>query len=291
MESFRSIERFRDALAERRRAGGRVGFVPTMGYLHEGHLELVREAGRRADLVVVSIFVNPTQFGPDEDLKTYPRDLPLDLEACRREGADLVFAPEVTEMYPPEPMTTVRVQGMTAHLCGASRPTHFEGVTTVVAKLFNIVQPDVAVFGMKDYQQVAVLRCMVRELHFPIEIVSVPTVREPDGLAMSSRNAYLSKGERSDAVELRRGLVAARDAADRGERSVQRLRKVALQRIESVDTAQVDYLEVVHPTTLAVLEELGEDGGVMAAAVFVGRTRLLDNIHLLLGTETLEATT
>lgn len=280
MEVYKLIPPLREFLGRRRARGDSIGFVPTMGYLHDGHLSLVREARSRCETVVVSIFVNPTQFGPGEDLDTYPRDEQGDLRKCREAGAAAVFLPPVTEMYPAHPMTTVQVAEMTKRLCGASRPTHFEGVTTVVTKLFNIVQPDVAVFGQKDYQQLAVLRRMVRELHLPIEMVGVRTAREPDGLARSSRNAYLSPEERRDAPALHQALQQAGEAVCDGERSVSVLVSQARALIQRSPHARIDYIEVVHPETLSPIDEIGDDGAVMAMAVFMGKTRLIDNLRL-----------
>jgi pantoate--beta-alanine ligase len=280
MEIFREIAPLRAFVSRRRRAGDPIGFVPTMGYLHAGHVSLVRAAAKRAACVVVSIFVNPTQFGPGEDLDTYPRDEAGDLEKCRAAGAAAVFLPRVAEMYPPDPVTTVRVTGMTAGLCGASRPGHFDGVTTIVTKLFAVVQPDIAVFGQKDYQQLAVIRRMVSELHLPIEVVGVPTAREDDGLALSSRNAYLSAPERADAPRLQRALRTARDEVLGGSTDVALLILHARDEIEASPHARIDYIEVVHPATLDPLTEIGPEGAVMALAVFMGKTRLIDNLRL-----------
>lgn len=262
-----------------RARGQRVGFVPTMGALHDGHLALVREARRRADFVVVSIFVNPTQFGPNEDFARYPRDL----EGDRRklEGADGVFAPEASAMYPLGEQTRVRVSGLTEHLCGPHRPGHFEGVTTVVTKLFAIVGPCVAVFGKKDYQQLAVLRRMATDLFLPVEVVGHPIVREPDGLAMSSRNAYLSADERARALSLSRGLAEAADAFARGERRAGTLRAFALRAVEPAATS-VDYVTVADADALVPFADDARvgDRALLAVACRVGATRLIDNVVL-----------
>jgi pantoate--beta-alanine ligase len=267
-----------------REAGNRLVLVPTMGALHEGHLSLLREARRRADqgrpgLALASIFVNPAQFAPGEDLSRYPRDLQADLERCAAAGIDRVLAPPAPErLYAPGHQTWVTVERASEGLCGASRPGHFRGVATVVAKLFNLTRPHVALFGEKDWQQLQVIRTMVRELDFGIEIAGMPTVRDPDGLALSSRNAYLSPADRERALSLSRALHAARDASARGERDAGRLLAAARRTLEgAVD--RVDYLELVHPETLVPLER-AEPGSVLLVAAFVGKTRLIDNVRL-----------
>jgi pantoate--beta-alanine ligase len=263
---------------ETRRGGGRVGFVPTMGYLHEGHLSLVRLARARADLVVVSIFVNPTQFGPSEDLSRYPRDLPGDLAKCEAAGADLVFTPEARRLYPEGHQTFVEVTGVSQGLCGASRPGHFRGVATIVAKLLNIVGPCVAVFGEKDYQQLLVVRRLVSDLDLPVEVVSGPIVREPDGLAMSSRNAYLGPEERRQATCLSRALAEVESLARaRGGLSAEEAVAAARAIIEAQPLARIDYIEARDARTLAPAPRLGGGTAVLALAVFLGRTRLIDN--------------
>jgi len=265
-----------------REAGVRIVLVPTMGYLHDGHLSLLREARRRAGaggLAVATIFVNPTQFGPNEDLSRYPRDLEGDLAKCAAAGIDRVLAPEDPALvYHPAHETWVTVEKVSQGLCGASRPGHFRGVATVVTKLFHLTLPHVALFGEKDYQQLAVLRAMVRDLSFGIEIVGMPIVREPDGLALSSRNAYLSAEERLRALALSRALFAARDAAGRGERDAEALRARAREAIAAAG-ARVDYAEVVHPDSLAPVVH-AVPGSVMLVAAFVGKTRLIDNVKL-----------
>lgn len=278
MEVFQRIAALREFLAARRRTGQTIGLVPTMGYLHQGHMSLIRRAREENECAAVSIFVNPTQFGPDEDLATYPRDLQRDLRMCEKAGVDVVLTPSVEEMYPNgTPLTEVRVKQVSEGLCGKFRPVHFAGVATVVAKLFNIFQPDRAYFGEKDYQQLIVIRHMTRDLNFPIEIIGCPTVREPDGLAMSSRNEYLSEEERRQAVVLSQALFAARDRILAGERSAQAVETAARKQIESAPLARLQYLEVVHPDTLEPLMQIDE-GAVVVAAVYFGKARLIDNV-------------
>jgi len=275
----REPHELRDACDRARSAGHRVGFVPTMGALHAGHLALVDAARSRAGFVVVSIFVNPTQFGPNEDLSRYPRD--LDGDVAKLEHADLVFAPEPAAMYPPGDQTTVAVGAVAEPLCGPFRPGHFTGVATVVTKLFGLTGPCVAIFGEKDYQQLAVIRRVVRDLFLPVEIVGHPIVREPDGLAMSSRNAYLSAEERARALSLSRGLDAAARRFDAGERDAGVLRDAILEHVRPAATS-LDYVEVVHPETLAPWRagERTLDRAVAAIACRIGTTRLIDNRQL-----------
>ena len=256
-----------------------ISFVPTMGALHEGHLSLMRLVKESADdHLVVSVFVNPTQFGENEDLSSYPRDLERDAALCESVGCDILFCPSVDEMYG-DAKTTVTVAELTDRLCGASRPGHFDGVTTVVTKLFNIVQPDVAVFGQKDYQQLATIRKMVVDLNFPIEIVGAPIVREPDGLALSSRNVRLTPAFRSDAVALSRGLFAARDAFVHGARDVVAIKRIVRDAIEKTGTLSIDYVDAVDPDTLLPLSG-DADRVTLLAAIFAGDVRLIDNITL-----------
>ena len=256
----------------------RIAFVPTMGYLHAGHVALIEEARRRADAVAVSIFVNPTQFGPTEDLARYPRDLPGDLEKSARAGANVAFIPEASAMYPPGAQTFVQVRELEKGLCGDRRPGHFVGVATIVLKLFNIVRPHLAIFGEKDFQQLAVIRQMVRDLDVPVEIVPLATVREPDGLAMSSRNSYLSPDNRRRAVALYQGLSAARALRGTGETRANVLVNAARELIQPrVDS--LDYLEIRDATTLAPLTSI-EGPAVILVAAFVGGTRLIDNLRL-----------
>jgi pantoate--beta-alanine ligase len=264
-----------------RASGSRVGFVPTMGALHIGHLALVTEAKARGGFVVCSIFVNPTQFGPNEDFARYPRDLAGDVTKLEQGGVDVVFAPDARAMYPEGEATRVRVERLTTHLCGPHRPGHFEGVATVVAKLFALVGPSVAVFGRKDYQQLAVIRRMAADLLFPVEVVGYPIVREPDGLAMSSRNAYLSSGERTRALALSRGLAEAHLAHARGERRAGALRALAEAPVRAAADS-VDYVTVADPDTLDPLTDDANVGSraLVAVACHVGRTRLIDNVVL-----------
>nr|WP_246777061.1 pantoate--beta-alanine ligase [Microvirga sp. VF16] len=261
-----------------RRSGLRVGFVPTMGFLHAGHRALIDESVARCDITVVSIFVNPTQFGPNEDLDRYPRALEQDHDLCRKAGVSMIFMPDAGEIYPPGFQTHVEPGPVAEPLCGAVRPGHFQGVATVVAKLFNIVQPDVAFFGQKDFQQCAVIRQMVRDLNLPVEIVTVPTVREPDGLAMSSRNSYLNPVDRERAGCLSRGLLAAQAAYGEGEQDSQRLLEIARSHITEVD--QLQYLELRDARTLAAVQGLVEQPAALCVAATVGPTRLIDNVLL-----------
>jgi pantoate--beta-alanine ligase len=257
----------------------RLGLVPTMGALHAGHLSLVRTAKSQSDAVVVSIFVNPTQFGPTEDLARYPRPFDHDCELLEREKVDIVFAPAVEEMYPKGETTWVTVEGLSDKLDGRSRPGHFRGVTTVVSKLFHIIEPDVAFFGQKDAAQVALIRRMVRDLNFPVEIAVCPIVREPDGLAMSSRNAYLSPEDRRRALVLNRSLGEAEKKFAAGERSVVMLIAAARDVLAREPEVRVDYFEVVDPNTLDPVEQIAATT-LVAVAAYVGKTRLIDNVVL-----------
>jgi pantoate--beta-alanine ligase len=272
---------FRTVCDEARARGERVGFVPTMGALHEGHLALVREAKRRAPFVAVSIFVNPTQFGPNEDFTRYPRDLAGDVAKVAAVGADVVFAPEPAAMYPTGEQTRVRVGALAEPLCGRFRPGHFEGVATVVSKLFAIAGPSVAVFGKKDYQQLAILRRLAVDLFFPVEIVGHPILREADGLAMSSRNAYLSAADRQRALCLSGGLAAAWRAFTGGERDADALRALARAEVER-GSDSIDYVDVTDPDSLAPVAPGGRTGdrALLAIACRVGATRLIDNVVL-----------
>ncbi|MEW6239221.1 MAG: pantoate--beta-alanine ligase [Chloroflexota bacterium] len=256
-----------------------VGFVPTMGYLHEGHISLARRAREECRSVVASIFVNPTQFGPNEDLSKYPRDPERDLRLLEPVGVDLVWTPTPEEMYPPGFQTWVEVEGLTRPLEGAARPGHFRGVTTVVAKLFNAVQPQVAYFGQKDAQQAAVIRRMTRDLDFPIEVVVCPTVREADGLAMSSRNAYLNADERRAATVLFRALSAAKVVFEKGERDAGRLRQVVTETVSAEPLAKLQYVSCADYDTLEELEKVSGKS-LLSMAVFMGKTRLIDNFVL-----------
>jgi pantoate--beta-alanine ligase len=278
-EVARTIARVRAWREDRRRAGERVGFVPTMGALHQGHARLIETARQRGDHVVVSIFVNPLQFDRKDDLEKYPRTLEADLEICNALGVELVFAPGVDEMYPVEPLCTVTVTRITDRLCGAFRPGHFDGVATVVAKLFDIVQADVAYFGEKDAQQLAVIRRLVIDLNIPVEIAGVPTVREADGLALSSRNVRLSPEERSKAIALYRALREAERALADGERDARAVERRAAAVIPSDGSLRLEYLEVVDPLELQRVDTIA--GPVLVAgALWVGKTRLIDNLTI-----------
>ncbi len=279
MEVIREPAALQALALDRRARGVRLGLVPTMGFLHEGHASLMRLARRHTDLTLVSLFVNPTQFGPREDLSRYPRDFERDHALCTREGVDVLFAPEASALYPPGYSTYVVEEQLSRGLCGASRPGHFRGVCTVVAKLFHLALPHVAVFGEKDAQQLRVIRRMVRDLDFPVEILAGPTLREPDGLAMSSRNQYLSPDERREALVLRRALDRAEALHAGGEREAGRLRAAMMDILAGAPHAKVDYIELVDDVTLEPVEHL-EGAVLVALAVFVGATRLIDNTRL-----------
>ncbi len=253
-----------------------VVLVPTMGYLHQGHLSLITEAKKHGDEVVVSIFVNPAQFGPGEDLEAYPRDFDRDRALCEEAGADVIFSPDPNTVYGPGYQTYVTLEKLPQHLCGLSRPVHFRGVATVVTKLFNIVKPHAAVFGQKDYQQLLVIRRMVRDLNFDIDIIGAPIVREPDGLAMSSRNTYLTPDHRRQALCLSRSLDRAQERVQAGETDPDRIRREALDSIEAQPDAAVDYVTLSDPHTLEPVSTLNRPV-LMALAVKFGKTRLIDN--------------
>jgi pantoate--beta-alanine ligase len=273
-----TIENMRSACRAARASGKRLGFVPTMGALHEGHLSLVRAAKTSCDLVAASIFVNPAQFGPNEDLAKYPRDFERDRDLLQREGVELLFAPSVEEMYPAGAVTWVTVGELSSRLDGLSRPGHFRGVTTVVAKLFHIVEPDAAFFGQKDAAQLAIIRRMVRDLNFPVEIVACPIVREPDGLAMSSRNAYLDPLQRKQALVLYRSLTKVRKLWDAGERDAAKLAAAGREEVEE-KSVRLDYFEIVDAQSLEPVENVAK-GALVAVAAYVGPTRLIDNLVL-----------
>jgi len=262
-----------------RTSGLSVAFVPTMGYLHEGHLSLLRRARREADLVAVSIFVNPLQFGPKEDLKRYPNDLPRDTRLVRKEGCDVLFVPSPTDMYPPGYRTRVTVEGADEVLCGRFRPGHFSGVATVVLKLVNLVRPDVLLLGQKDAQQAVVIKRMLEDLNTGVKVLVCPTVREKDGLAMSSRNNYLSPDERGRAVAISQSLFLARDLARRGERRASAIRARIMKVLTEAGVIGVDYVEILDGTDLTPLLRL-EGDVLIAVAARVGRTRLIDNVKL-----------
>jgi len=280
MQVFKTIAEVRRWQSQQCGEGKDIGFIPTMGYLHEGHLSLARAACAENGAVLMSIFVNPLQFGPQEDYAAYPRDLERDCRLAESVGVTAVFAPEVEEMYPSHPqLTTVEVQKLTQGLCGSSRPGHFSGVATVVCKLFNIVQPRRAYFGQKDYQQVQVIKRMVEDLNLPVEIRILPIVREADGLAMSSRNVYLSSEERKQALALSQALFMCRELFAQGERSAFTLTELIKVRIKQEDKAQIDYVEIRDAQTLEPVAEINSPA-VVALAVKIGRTRLIDNLIL-----------
>ncbi|WP_374225420.1 pantoate--beta-alanine ligase [Actinomadura sp. NEAU-AAG7] len=285
MSAMPAVVRTREELAEARAAaGGSLALVPTMGALHEGHRSLIREARRRADVVAVSVFVNPLQFGPGEDFDRYPRTFDADLRACAEEGAALVFAPGREVMYPTEPQVTVRSGPMGARVEGVTRPGHFDGMLTVVLKLFNLVRPDVAVFGQKDAQQLAMIRRMVLDLNLPVEVVGAPTVREPDGLALSSRNRYLSADERATALALSRALRAGADAAGGGPEAIAGAARAVLAEAATAEPPlTLDYLVLVDPATFLEVADAHTGPAVLAAAGRVGATHLIDNLPLDLG--------
>jgi pantoate--beta-alanine ligase len=262
-----------------RRAGKRIGLVPTMGALHEGHLSLVRIATANSDFVVVSIFVNPLQFGPTEDLAKYPRTFECDQEMLAKEGVDLIFAPTAVEMYPTPASSYVKVEALSERLDGASRPGHFRGVTTVVSKLFHIVEPDVAVFGQKDAAQLAIIRRMVKDLNFPVEIVAGPIVRDADGLAMSSRNAYLDPQARKQALLLSRSLARVQALFNQGERSTAKLIAAGKDVFADEPAVRIDYFSIVNPESLEPVVEIKSEV-LVAVAAYVGTTRLIDNLVL-----------
>ncbi len=279
MEIIRTIKDMQEYSIECKRRGEKIGFVPTMGYLHEGHLSLVDIAKKYADRIIMSIFVNPLQFGPNEDYEKYPRNIERDERLARERGVDAIFYPDVKEMYPDEPKITVSVKDLNRYLCGASRPGHFEGVVTVVAKLFNIVLPDIAVFGQKDYQQYIIIKRMVKDLNFPVKIIKGPIVREYDGLAMSSRNTYLNREEREVANYIYKGLQKALEAFKKGKKESKELKRIVEGEITKSPLFKVDYIEIVDGEKLKP-KTRAEKGDVIAIAVFLGKTRLIDNIIL-----------
>lgn len=282
MNIVTAINEMQTVVRSLKREGKTIAFVPTMGFLHEGHASLLRQGRRLGEILVLSIFVNPIQFGQNEDLDRYPRDMERDCSIARDCGVDIIFTPLAAEMYPADFQTSVRVSALSLPLCGASRPGHFDGVATVVTKLFNIVMPDVALFGCKDYQQLAVIRRLTADLSIPVRVVGMPIVREADGLAMSSRNAYLSPAERASALCLFRALTGVRKMFEAGERSVELLRREALAIIAQEAEVRVDYLEFRNGRTLEPSATAAEDT-LVALAVNIGKTRLIDNT--LLGEE------
>jgi len=279
MRVIHTIGEMRAASRAARAAGARLGLVPTMGALHEGHLSLVRAARAKSDVVAATIFVNPTQFGPNEDFSRYPRNLQNDSALLEREGVELIFAPAVEEMYSAGAITWVTVEGMSDRLCGASRPGHFRGVTTVVAKLFNIAEPDVAFFGQKDASQAAIIRRMVRDLNMPVRIEVCPIVREPDGLAMSSRNSYLNAGDRSAALTLYRSLTRAEELFKSGEKDSAKLIAAGKKEFAGQPAVRLDYFEITDPDSLQPLPAVDRPA-LAAVAAYIGKTRLIDNVLL-----------
>jgi pantoate--beta-alanine ligase len=279
MELITTIPGIKSYVKGIKQRGETICLVPTMGYLHKGHLDLMRLGRTLADHLVISIFVNPTQFGVGEDLAKYPRDLENDRKLSEGVGVECIFFPDTQEMYPQGYATYVNVEGITGKLCGLARPSHFRGVTTVVAKLFNIIEPDVAVFGQKDYQQLTVIKHMVDDLNMNVKIVAHPTVREEDGLAMSSRNKYLNSEQRRNALVLSKSLLKARELVKSGEKDASKIRLMALDMISSAPEAVVDYVEIVHPDTLECIDHI-ETQAIIALAVKIGTTRLIDNMEL-----------
>ncbi|CAM2943594.1 pantoate--beta-alanine ligase [Hathewaya histolytica] len=277
MKILKSITEVRKQINEWKSEGYSVGLVPTMGYLHDGHKSLIEKAHSQNNKVIVSIFVNPIQFGPNEDYDKYPRDIEKDSKLCESAGADIIFNPEVSEMYPEEILTSVKLKNLANGLCGAKRPGHFDGVCTVVSKLFNIVNPTRAYFGEKDAQQLAVIKKMVKDLNFDIEVVSCPIVREVDGLAKSSRNTYLSQDERNSALVLNKSLLEAKKEIEKGETSANKIKDLILSIISSEPVAKVDYVEVVNFNTIKDTEKILNET-LIAIAVYIGKTRLIDNI-------------
>jgi len=278
MQVIRTVEEMQSTAISLRSGGRLVGFVPTMGALHEGHLGLIDVAQERCDVVVVSIFVNPAQFAPNEDFGNYPRDLEVDLEKCRARGAHYVFVPKQEDIFPADFSTYVVEEQLSKGLCGVSRPGHFRGVATVVMILFNLVRPDVAVFGQKDGQQAAVIRRGVRDLHIPVEIIVGPTVREDDGLALSSRNRYLNPEQRRDAARIPEALEAGRELVERGTSSVERVRAEVTHRLTQSRRLRVIYVEVVDKDTMRPLREIVRGQTMVAVAVWLDQTRLIDNV-------------
>lgn len=279
MRVYHTIAEIREFVRQARAKGHSIGLVPTMGYLHEGHLELMRQAKKQCGTVIISIFVNPTQFGPGEDLESYPRDLDRDAGMAGSVGVDAIFNPGVEEIYPSGYCTYVDVEHITDRLCGASRPGHFRGVATVVTKLFNIVKPDYAYFGQKDAQQVLVIKRMAADLNMEVEVVTVPTVRERDGLAMSSRNVYLDSAQRQAALSLNRSLNKAAAEVSAGERDAAKIRQLVVDMIKAEPLAEIDYVEIYSHPDLEPVEAI-KGPALLALAVKIGRARLIDNIIL-----------
>jgi pantoate--beta-alanine ligase len=277
MKTIKTIKEMKELSLQTRAEGKTIAFVPTMGFFHEGHLSLMREGRKRGDLLIVSLFVNPTQFGPHEDFKNYPRDFEGDSKMAGEVGTDILFVPEAGEMYPPDHQTLVRVEKVTENLCGRSRPTHFQGVTTVVLMLFEIVMPHVAIFGEKDYQQLVTVQQMVRDLHMSVEVIGMPTVREADGLAMSSRNTYLLPEERKAALSLCRSLQKAKELLQKGEQKADRILQEVKGILQSEPLVKIDYAQICDVRTLKDVDRI-EGDVVIALAAYLGKTRLIDNL-------------
>jgi pantoate--beta-alanine ligase len=279
MEVIATVKEMQRRSDQLRQEGKTITFVPTMGYLHEGHLALMREGKRRGDILVISIFVNPTQFGPGEDYDQYPRDMQRDLKLVEKVGVDIVFTPSAHEMYPDAFQTYVQVERVTQNLCGISRPGHFRGVTTVVAKLFNIVKPHLALFGQKDYQQLVTIKRMVEDLNMDIEVIGIPTVRERDGLAMSSRNTYLSPKKRKEAARLYRALRKGEECFRQGGKNTAVILTTVRGIIEEIKPTTIDYIKVCDAHTLEDIEAIKGEA-IIAVAIQIGKTRLIDNLIL-----------
>jgi pantoate--beta-alanine ligase len=277
MKVIKTIKEMKEIASQTRRVGKTIAFVPTMGYFHDGHLSLMKEGRRRGDLLIVSLFVNPTQFSPGEDFKNYPRDFERDGKMAEEVGVDILFAPDGDEMYPSDYQTIVRVERVTQSLCGKSRPTHFQGVATVVLMLFEIVMPHVAIFGEKDYQQLITIQQMVRDLHLSVEVVGMPTVRESDGLAMSSRNLYLPPEERKAALALYRSLQKAKELIQKGERKADQILQEMKAILQSEPLIRIDYVQICDAKTLQEVKQIERDV-VVALATYLGKTRLIDNL-------------
>jgi pantoate--beta-alanine ligase len=277
MEVIKTIKEMKAFSSQARGAGKTIAFVPTMGFFHEGHLSLMKEGRKKADLLIVSLFVNPTQFAPHEDLKNYPRNFERDRQMAEEVGTDILFAPEADEMYPPDHQTHVLVEKVTRNLCGRSRPTHFQGVATVVMMLFEIVMPHVTLFGEKDYQQLVTIRQMVIDLHMNVEVVGMPTVREPDGLAMSSRNTTLLPDERKAALSLYRSLQRAKELLQKGEQRAGRILDEMNGILQSEPLVRMDYVQICDALTLQDVDRI-EGDVVVALAAYLGKTRLIDNL-------------
>ncbi len=279
MEIIEAVPEMHKKINSLRTSGKTIAFVPTMGFLHEGHIELMRAGRKLADILIISIFVNPTQFGPSEDYEEYPRDIPGDMSKARQAGVDFAFTPSVGDMYPEGFQTKIIVQKITRNLCGLTRPGHFDGVATVVAKLFNITKPHFALFGQKDYQQLMVIRRMVKDLNMDLEVVGVPTVREPDGLAMSSRNKYLSPEERKSALCLKKSIDTAVASVREGERHTDRIKSSLEKIILSHPFTEIEYISICNPLTMEDIDVIDGES-LLALAVKVGKTRLIDNCLL-----------